>query len=934
MRLKLLGVLAFLVMLTGLQAQDRFALSAGFPVDSSIRTGVLPNGMKYFVRRNVKPENRMELRLAVNVGATMESENQQGLAHFVEHMCFNGTKNFKKSELVDYLESIGTKFGPHLNAYTSFDETVYMLQVPTDKEEYVTKGLQILEDWAHNVSFENEEIDKERGVVTEEWRLGLGAQERMREKYFPVILKDSRYAVRLPIGKPEILKNAPYDTLKRFYYDWYRPELMAVMAVGDFDPAEMEKKIVAQFSKIPARTNGLPVQKWDIPDNDKPLVSVVSDKENTYTQIQMFYKHPDKEVNTIADYRQQLVSNLYGSMLNARLEELTQKPNPPFIYGACGYEDFLRPKDVYYAIAVVSEDGVQRGIETLIQENNRVRKFGFTATELERAKQEMLRGIEKTYSERDKTPSASYVDEYVRHFLEGEVIPGIGFEYELYKRYVPSITLAEVNALPAQWITDGKNMVAMLLLPEKEGVKQPTADDVLAMINNAQAMEVTAFVDDVTDAPLMAQKPVAGKVTAQKEIKEVGATEFTLSNGVKVLLKTTDFKNDEVLFTSSGWGGVSLFGVEDNQSADYASYVIAKGGVGEINNIQLDKMLKGKIVKVSPTISNYSQGFSGSCSPSDLETALQLVYLRATAPRKDADIFAALMEQLKPYVLNRGNDPEEVFSDTVSVTMAGHHPRVKPLTITELGKINLDRAFDIYKQTYSNFNGHTFVFVGNIDAAKFKPLAEQYLGALPSAGKPKEWKDIGIKAPKGKIVKVVKKGVEPKSYVQLHSHGKFEWTMQNRLEFNALMGVLRIKLRENLREDKGGVYGVGANGYPSRIPQPSFNVTIQFGCAPENVDTLINNVLLEIEKLKANGPEEKDLTKVKETLRRERETNLKENNFWQSVLSQYSQNNEKWSDFAQYDKLVDGITAETIKKLANKYLTMENYARFVLMPEN
>jgi zinc protease len=934
MRLKLVPFLLLLLTAAGLKAQDPYALTATFPIDSAIRTGTLPNGMKYFIRRNTKPANRAELRLAVNVGATMESDNQQGLAHFVEHMCFNGTKNFKKSELVDYLESIGTKFGPHLNAYTSFDETVYMLQVPTDSTEYVTKGLQILEDWAHNVSFDADEIDKERGVVTEEWRLGLGADERMRAKYFPIILKDSRYAVRLPIGKPEILKNAPYDTLRSFYKTWYRPELMSVMAVGDFDPAEMEKRIIEQFSKIPATKNGLPVQKWDMPDNAEPLAAVVSDKENPYTQIQIIYKHPHADVNTVADYRQGLVNSLFENMINARMEELTQKPNPPFVYGGCGYGDFLRPKDAYYGFAVVAEDGIQRGIETIIEENNRVRQYGFTQTELDRAKQELLRGYEKSYAEREKTESRSYIGEYVRHFLEHEPIPGIAFEYEIAKRYIPGITLQEVNVLPSKWITDGKNMVATVTAPDKEGLVLPSADEVIAIIKNATKKPILAYVDEVTEGPLMATKPAAGKVTAQKEIKEVGATEFTLSNGVKAVLKTTDFKNDEILFSSTGWGGVSLFGEADNQSADFSNAVVMQGGVADISKIKLDKMLKGKIVNVWPVVGNYTEGFSGSCSPTDLETAMQLIYLYATQPRKDAGAFVAMMDQQKALVANRSSDPEQVFRDTVSVVMASHHPRMKPLSIEELNKVNLDRSYDIYKQLFSNFNGHTFVFVGNVDAATFKTLAEQYLGALPSKGKAPEWKDLGIKAPKGKLEKVVKKGVEPKSSVQLRTHGKFEWTLKNRIEFDALLGVLRIKLRENLREDKGGVYGVGAYGGPVKIPNTTYSITIAFGCAPENVDTLINNTLLEIEKLKANGPEAKDLVKVKETMKREREINLKENRFWQGVISSYMQNNEKWSDFATYDKIVEGIDAETIKKLANKYFTMENFARFVLMPEN
>jgi zinc protease len=908
-------------------------LSTPLPTDPKVRYGTLANGMKYYIRYNAKPEKRAELRIAVNVGSTAENDDQQGLAHFCEHMCFNGTKNFNKSELVDYLESIGTKFGADLNAYTSFDETVYKLQVPTDSEIYVTKALQILEDWAHNATFDSVEIDKERGVVMEEWRLGQGAQERMRRKYWPVLFKDSRYAVRLPIGTPEVLQHSKHETLRSFYRDWYRPDLQAVVVVGDFDIDKMEKKVKEEFSSIPKSANERPLKKWEVPDTKDFLTATAQDKESQYTLIQLIYKQPVEETKTVGDYKKLIVQSLYNGMINQRLSELQKQADPPFIFAQSSYSGFVRNKDGYISFAAVKQDGIDRGITALVTENERVKKFGFTAGELERQKKEVMRNMETAFNERDKTESKNFVQEYVSNFLENEPYPGIEYEYDLYKKFIPAITVDEVNALAKKWITDGQNAVLIVMAPEKEGVTVPSDEKIKSLIKAAQTSDIKAYIDVAVNKPLMAKKPVAGKIANEKQVSDVGITELTLSNGIRVYLKPTDFKNDEILFTAYKMGGTSLSADADYQSADMSNAIVDESGIGEFDKISLDKMMQGKIVNVTPSIVDINAGMDGSFSPQDMETAFQLIYLYTTAPRKDESAFKSLLEQQKGFLQNRLSSPENIFRDSVMFVMSNYNFRYRPMTVEMLKEINLDKSLEIYKQRFAEANGWVYTFVGNFKPETIKPMIETYLGGIPSAGKAETFKDLSIMPPKGKLEKTVKKGVEPKAAVSLKWTGPFEFNRMSRFRVNALMKLLSIKLRENLREDKGGVYGVGANPKLTHYPKPAYEMTVGFSCAPDNVEKLIAAALDEINDVKKNGCNEKNLLKVKETFLRERELALKENAFWMSAISQSAMNGENISELLEYNKWVDGLKGEDFKAWAEKYFNMNEYKRFVLLPE-
>ncbi len=909
-----------------------WSLGTLLPVNPNVKIGKLDNGITYYIMKNAKPEKRAELRLAVNAGSILEADDQQGLAHFCEHMAFNGTTHFKKDQLVKYLESIGTRFGNDLNAGTSFDETVYMLQIPTDKEEILNQGFQVLEDWAHNVTFDDDEIDKERGVILEEMRLGTGAGQRIRDKQFPVIFKGSKYAERLPIGKEDILKHFKHETLKKFYHDWYRPELMAVVAVGDFDPAAIEKKIVEHFSRVPKPDHPVARPATPVPGNAQTLYTIATDPEATGASIRILVKHDPLKEKKVVDYRRTMIENLATTMLNERLDELRQQSNPPFIGAYSYYGNYVRAKDMYTIGAQVENNGVARGLETILTEGYRVRKHGFTETELERAKTNLLRRWEEMYNERDKTNSDNFAEEDVRNFLEEEPIPGIEAEYSLHKKYTPSVTLAEVNKLAAEWFTD-ENMVVALSMPEKKGVAVPTEKDLADVFAAVKKKTIEPYVDKVSDKPLVVVPPNGATIAGEKKDADLGTTEWSLSNGIRVVLKPTDFKNDEILFGAISPGGNSLTDAKNYLSGSMAAGIIDESGLGDFDAIQLRKALTGKVVNVSPFISDQQEGLSGSAAPKDLETMFQLIYMYFRETRKDTTAFNSNMSRMKAMLENYGAMPEAVFSDTVRTTLAQYHPLRKPLTVKRLEEVDLDALYKVYRDRFSDASDFTFLFVGSFDPEKIKPMVLQYLGALPAIHRKEKGKDLGDRMPDYKLEKVVKKGIAQKSMVLLFMNGPFEWTLENRYDLSSLAEILKIKLREEIREEKGGTYGVGANASANRYPRSEYRVVIQFGCNPERVDELVKTTFDVLKKIVETGASEEDVKKVQEIQRREREKNLKENEFWLGRLQSALSNEDDPREILRYNQLVDGLTAETIRKTAAKYLTLDNYQKFVLLPE-
>ncbi len=936
MKLKKLLSLLFALLFIGSQLllAQKPDLNSKVPIDPDIKIGKLSNGMTYYIKKNAKPEKRVEMRLVVNAGSIQENDNQLGLAHFVEHMCFNGTKHFKKSELIDFLEKAGVKFGAHLNASTSFDETIYMLQLPSDKPELLDKGYLVLEDWASNVLFDDVEIEKERGVIIEEWRLGLGANERMQQKYIPVILKGSIYAERNPIGKKEIIETFKPQVLKDFYKDWYRPDLMAVVVVGDVNIEDAEKKIKQHFEKITLVNNARPHIEYDIPDNEEPLVSVASDKESQYSVIQLFYKHQNEDPTTVGAYRNNIKGQIYSEILNARINEITQKPDAPFMFAGSNYGGFLgRSKSAYTSFAMSKENKINESLEIILAENEKVKNFGFTKTEFDRAKKSLLAQYEKMAAESDKTESAGFAEEFIRNFLEKESIPGIKKENEYVKTFVPEISIEEINALAKKWITD-KNMAVLVLVKEGENIKIPTESELLDIIKASKTKKYEAYVDLTSNTPIMATKPVAGKVITKTENKDFGITELTLANKVKVILKPTDFKNDEILFTAFAPGGRSAFPDNEIMAATFMASVMNTSGFADFDMIALNKALAGNTAKLRLVSGDLNHGLSGNSSPKDFETLLQLNHQYFTSARKDSNAFKTFVSMVENQIKFMSANPEMAFYDKLSELTSSNNPRVFNIPKVEKVKsLTLDQTYNVYQKMFKTANDYTFVIIGNFEIDKIIPLIETYLGSLPVSTEKRSWIDRKIEFPKGKTEAAVNKGKEPKSSVALAFNGSATWNDKNNIISRLLSQALSIKLRESMREDQGGVYGVRANIGLTKFPKATYDINVSWGCSPENVDKLVNTVFEEMKKIADNGPTDVDIEKSKETLIKERETQVKENQYWLEYIKNRTFMGEKLLSLEQVQSIVKQITKSDLQKAAKSYFTPDHYVKVVLMPE-
>ncbi len=902
------------------------------PLDPSVKTGKLANGFTYYIRRNVEPKNRAQLYLAVKAGSILEDENQRGLAHFVEHVGFKGTKHYPKNDLIDYLQKAGVRFGADLNAYTSFDETVYQLPIPTDDAQVFKNGIQILRDWAQDANFDPEEVDKERGVVLEEKRLGKGAGERMQNKYLPVLFNNSRYANRLPIGTEEVLKNFELKTIKQFYKDWYRPNLQALIVVGDVDALAVEQMIKEKFADLKNPTNPRPRTKYSIELINKNQFIAVTDPEFPSTAAHILIKHPESIIRNTADLRTNIIHSLYNQMLSARFSEITKQADPPFLYGGSYIGGFMAGLATVTSSVTAKPGELERGFKAVLTEVERVKKFGFTDTELERAKMAINAEQESAYKERDKTDSEQFVYQYLQHFLKEDASPSITYTYNFYKKELGGIKLSELNALAQKYITNS-NRDILILGPEQDKDKLPNEATVNTWIKTIEQSPITAYVDRVSKKELLDAKPQAGRIINETNDKDLGTTTLTLSNGVKVVLKPTDFKNDEITFSGFSPGGTSLYNDSDFQSANNAASIISQSGVGQFDAIALSKFLTGKQTSVFPSITERAEFISGSTIPTELETALQLIYLYFIEPRKDEEIFKGYITRMKGGLANRDKEPYSVFADTVGAILGNYHVRRTGPSLEKVNQINLDKAYAIYKERFADASDFTFTFVGALDPQKIKPLLETYLGGLPNLSRKEEAKDLGIVIPKGKINKAVYKGQEPKAIVHLYFSGDMAYNTENRNQFKALAEVLNIKLIERLRMEESGVYGVHASGKVNKYPHANYVFRILFGCAPENVEKLANSAIDEIRKIRENGALEVDIQKFLAEEKRTTETQLKENSFWQAYLSSQLELNEDPKMILTYLDSLKTISPESLKNFANTYLNGDNLIRFVLLPE-
>ncbi|HTR49467.1 MAG TPA: insulinase family protein [Kofleriaceae bacterium] len=904
-------------------------LDAVSPLDPDIKLGHLPNGMTYYVMKHEKPEQRASLWLAVNAGSVLEDDDQRGLAHFVEHMAFNGTKRFPKMDIVNYIEKVGMKFGADVNAYTSFDQTVYQLTVPTDDRATMMKGLDILRDWAGDVSFDPVEVDKERGVVLEEWRLGRGAFARINDKQWPVIFQGSKYAERLPIGKPEIIKTAARDTLYRFYKDWYRPDEMAVIAVGDFDPAAMEKEIQARFGDLVNPTKERQRTVVPVPHDHAPLVTVATDREMPFTGVAIYDKMDHRRELTKGDYRRFLVEQLYHSMLNSRFNELAEDPTAPFVSAFSTTTSFARTSDLFLRDAQAKEGHVAETLGLLYREINRVEKFGFLASELDRARRDVISRAENEAKEWAKTPDPEICDEVTRHFFEHEQMPGRNVELQYARELVPTITLDELNHLAHTW---GGERGRVIALSGPATTKLPEDADVRKLAADAAAAPVDAWKDAGGDRALMTSKPAGGKVVSTSHDDATGSTVWTLSNGIKVVVKPTTFQNDEVQFDGWQLGGTSVLSDAEYDQIRFPGLVTAMG-VGDLDPIALKKVLAGKVVDVRVGYDELAETANGSARPADLETMFQLLYLRFTAPRKDERAFAAWKQEQAEWVKHKELWPEVRFFEQMGATESSNHHRRIPTTPAMLDKVELDKALAVYKSRFKDLGHFTFVFVGNIDLATLQPLVETYLGGLPSGAKAEHWKDIGVKYPTTTVKKDIVAGTEPKSYVSLTMTAPDKWSLDAQRDAKILQMVLRIRMREVLREDMGGVYHVNVNVNVRREPTQRRSLRVSFGCDPDNVEKLRKAVFDEVAKIQKDGVTDEYLDKVREQLRREHETDLKENSWWLDSLHDAYYFGDDFKASNDVDAIASRVTSKNVQAAAKHFFTAGTYVLGVMKPE-
>ena len=918
-------------------AQKDLNLNDPIKADPNVTIGKLDNGMTYYIRRNTYPKDRVEFRLAVNAGSNQETDAQQGLAHFTEHMAFNGIEGFPSNSVVDHLRSKGVVFGADLNAYTSFDETVYMIPMPLDDPNNIDLGLKILRGWAAGLLYDNKEIDEERGVIIEEYRLGLGADDRMRKEYWPILMKDSRYAERMPIGKLDILQTFDYQVIKDFYKDWYRPDLQAVIVVGDINVAEVEAKIKTMFGNIPAKQNPKKKEIYGIGANKEPLVAVCTDKEATGSQVELIRKHKHTPMKTIGDFRQQLCIDLYNAMFDARLGEMTQDPKCPFIGAGVGYGDFIGNTDAYAAMAMAKENHIPEALRVLMQEDYRVLKYGFLQTELDRAKEELLEGYEKAAKEVDKTESARFASQYINNFLRQDPIPGAKRENTYAKKLIEGITLEEINALAKNWVTED-NMVAIITAPEKEGVKVPSKEEILSILKDKSLADVQPYVDTYKDQEILEKETLKpGKITSVEKIDAVGAEKWTLSNGITVYLKKTDYKNDEILFSASSKGGKSLYDVKDLASADFAAEIIDRGGIAGLDYNSLMKKMKGKNAGVSPDINLLSEGFSGSSSPKDLEFFFQYLNAFFTNPRIDPNAYDLVMQETKEQLKMITAQPMYKYLGKLLEAAYNNDPYMKQMFSFDdeyLSQVNFDRAVKIYKERFANPADFTFFFVGNYDEKEMKEFVELYLGSMKTEPAKKENYNLKVLKPRPDkaSTQTVYAGTEEQGYMGMYITNPMDWSYRNSIIASMIGEALDIQFVRIVREKMGDVYSPMVSMNASKLPQSEISLMILLGCDPVKTDKLADASLKILNDFKAKGPDKKTMELVKKQMTSTRAKNIQTNRFWLSYISGKVTQDEPLIAPSEYDNIVNSVTKKEMVEFMKKYFKPEIYTRADMHP--
>lgn len=907
------------------------------PIDPKVRYGKLDNGLTYYIRANKEPKQRADFYIAQNVGAILENDNQNGLAHFLEHMAFNGTKNYPGKGVLNYLEKNGVKFGADINAYTSLDQTVYNLSnVPTIREGIIDSSLLVLHDWSGFISLESPEIDSERGVIREEWRTGAGADRRMWKESNKLKYAGSQYAKRDVIGDTAIINNFSYKTLRDFYHKWYRPDLQAIMIVGDVDVDKVEAKIKTLFADIPKNPNAGLRPVYPILDNAEPIVSIVKDAEARMTRIELEYKHdvlPDEVKLSMQGYGLSLINSLISTMIATRFDEITQQADAPFVGAYANYGELVKSKDAFQMLAVPKEGKELEGLNALLLEAEKMKRFGFTNSELERAKINMLKHVEKTYNERDNQKNDRLVHEYVNHFLSQEVIPGIEWEYNTMQVMLPQLKLEVLNQIAKSYVTDS-NLIVSIMAPDKVGVKIPTKEQILSALAASKKAVLTAKAEETMNKPLIQKVPKAGKIQKITQNTVLGTTEWTLSNGVKVILKPTKFKQDEILMSAFSEGGLSkLKNPADFVSGAFASNVVASNGLGDYSSVELAKILTGKIASVSPAIEEYEEGFSGNSSVSDFETLMQLTYLHFTAPRKDDNAFKAMMNGFRAGLANSASDPRKAFSDSVNVSVNNHHPRTILLNLKTLEQVDQDKALAIYKERFAVPADFTFIFTGNVDPANdaFKTAVCTYLGGLKSKKGGEKFTDNNMRKPNARVTNYFTRDLKVKKASNfIMYHAALPFTIDNKTVVSAIGSILTLRYTESIREKEGGSYGVGVRAGLNNIPVEDASLVMQFDTDPQKQAKLMGIIHAEIATIVAEGPRAEDLQKVKENMLKNYTENIRENGWWLNAVERFYKDNLNVVD--AYKASVEALTPEKIQTTLKNIVSQGNVLEVVMKP--
>lgn len=933
--LRKISLLATCYVLGGLSLFAQKTTAPPIPLDPNVRTGTLENGLTYYVRHNQEPKDRASFYIVQNVGAVLENDNQNGLAHFLEHMAFNGTQNFPGKKVLKYLEKNGVAFGRNINAYTNVDETVYNLSnIPTSNENLLDSALLVLHDWSNYLSLENEEIDSERGVIREEWRTRRSGGMRVYLEQNKLLYKGSKYAKRDVIGDLDVINNFEYQVIKDFYHDWYRTDLQAIIVVGDIDAEKFENKIKKLFAHIPAVENPKERIYYDFPENEEPIVGVITDPEASRISFDVFYKHKAAPLDKkdLAYYRQQIISSLISTCLNDRYNELVQKGNPPFVYAYGAYYNRQVKLDVFQNSVSLKEDNIIGGIETMLKEAERLNRYGIVASELERAKTAMLSQTEKLYKERNKQNSDRLVREYQSHYLRNEPAPGIEFEYMAIQQLLPGIKIDELNAIAKSWMSKN-NIVITLTAPEKEGLVLPNEKQLLDLLAQSKQKDLLAYEDKVISEPLLAKLPKAGKVVKEQNLKALEAVEWTLDNGAKVVVKKTNFKENEIRLSAFSKGGSSLYSAKDLPSIETLSSFITNFGIGKFDYVSLQKLLTGKEVRVSPYVSKLSEGISGSTAVKDFETLLQLVHMYFEQARFDQDAFTALKGRYLAYVANMGSDLNKVFRDSISLTASDHHPRTILFDTKMIEKLDFETMKKVYQERIADASDFTFVFVGNIDMEKAKPMIETYLGSIKSLKRSESWKDNGVDYPEKDTYNHFEREMEtPKTSIHIDMHGDIEYSKENAMMMTFVSKLLSKRYLDTVREEEGGSYGVGVGASIDKFPQEEYNMVIQFDTDPAKADHLKKIVYQEVENLYKKGVEEEDLIEVKKNAIKERQENLRKNGYWLGAINRYYTYQEDFTSQEEFEKMIHSVSKEKVQNFAKKYFSSPKKIEVVMSP--